>query len=53
MLNYAYAILESQARIRLVSEGYDARLRIMYESREGSFAFVFDMRSVPWWIAAF
>ena len=43
MLNYAYAILESQVRIRLVSEGYDPTLGIMHESRNGSSAFVFDM----------
>jgi CRISPR-associated endonuclease Cas1 len=43
MLNYAYAILESQMRIQLVSEGYDPTLGIMHESREGSSAFVFDM----------
>src|SRR5262245_59590468 len=43
MLNYAYAILESQARIQLVSEGYDPTFGIMHESREGSSAFVFDI----------
>jgi CRISPR/Cas system-associated endonuclease Cas1 len=43
MLNYAYAILESQMRIQLVSEGYDPTLGIMHESHEGSSAFVFDM----------
>jgi len=42
MLNYAYAILESQLRIQLVSEGYDPTLGIMHESRNGSSAFVFD-----------
>jgi CRISP-associated protein Cas1 len=43
MLNYAYAILESQLRIQVVSEGYDPTLGIMHESREGSSAFVFDL----------
>lgn len=43
MLNYAYAILESQVRIQCVAEGYDPTLGIMHESREGSSAFVFDM----------
>jgi CRISPR/Cas system-associated endonuclease Cas1 len=43
MLNYAYAILDSQIRIQLVSEGYDPTLGIMHESREGSSAFVFDI----------
>jgi CRISPR/Cas system-associated endonuclease Cas1 len=43
MLNYAYAVLESQVRIKLVSEGYDPTQGIMHETREGSSAFVFDM----------
>ena len=43
MLNYAYAILESQLRIQSVADGYDPTLGIMHESREGSSAFVFDM----------
>jgi CRISPR-associated protein Cas1 len=43
ILNYAYAILESQMRIQSVAEGYDPTLGIMHESREGSSAFVFDM----------
>ena len=43
MLNYAYAILESQVRIQSVAEGYDPTIGIMHESREGSSAFVFDM----------
>jgi CRISPR-associated endonuclease Cas1 len=43
MLNYAYAALESQVRIKLVGEGYDPTQGIMHETREGSSAFVFDM----------
>jgi CRISPR-associated endonuclease Cas1 len=43
MLNYAYAALESQVRIRLVSEGYDPTYGIMHETRDDSSAFVFDM----------
>jgi CRISPR-associated endonuclease Cas1 len=43
MLNYAYAVLESQIRIKLVSDGYDPTQGIMHETREGSSAFVFDM----------
>jgi CRISPR-associated endonuclease Cas1 len=43
MLNYAYAVLESQVRIQAVSEGFDPNLGIMHETREGSSAFVFDM----------
>jgi CRISP-associated protein Cas1 len=43
ILNYAYAILESQIRIQLVAEGCDPTLGIMHISRYGSSAFVFDM----------
>jgi CRISPR-associated endonuclease Cas1 len=43
MLNYAYAVLESQVRIRLVADGYDPTRGIMHETREDSSAFVFDM----------
>jgi CRISP-associated protein Cas1 len=43
ILNYPYAILESQVRIRSVADGYDPTLGIMHESREGSSALVFDM----------
>jgi CRISPR-associated protein Cas1 len=43
MLNYAYAVLESQVRIQLVSDGFDPTRGIMHETREGSSAFVFDM----------
>jgi CRISPR-associated protein Cas1 len=42
MLNYGYAILESQVRIQSVADGYDPTLGIMHECREGSSAFVFD-----------
>ncbi len=43
ILNYAYAILQSQVRIKLVSEGYDPMIGIMHYERDGSPAFVFDM----------
>lgn len=43
MLNYAYAILESQTRIQSAAEGYDPTLGIMHESRDGSSAFAFDI----------
>ena len=43
MLNYAYAILESEMRIQSVAEGYDPTLGIMHEGRDGSSAFVFDL----------
>jgi CRISP-associated protein Cas1 len=43
ILNYAYAVLQSQVQIRLVSEGYDPMLGIMHHDRDGAPAFVFDM----------
>ncbi len=43
ILNYAYAVLQSQVQIRLVSEGYDPMLGIMHYDRDGAPAFVFDM----------
>jgi CRISPR-associated protein Cas1 len=43
MLNYAYAVLESQLRIEIVAKGYDPTLGIMHEIRDGSAAFVFDV----------
>jgi CRISP-associated protein Cas1 len=43
ILNYAYAVLQSQVQIRLVSEGYDPMLGVMHYERDGSPAFVFDM----------
>jgi CRISP-associated protein Cas1 len=43
ILNYAYAVIQSQVQIRLVSDGYDPMLGIMHYERDGSPAFVFDM----------
>jgi CRISPR-associated endonuclease Cas1 len=45
MLNYAYAILEAEVRIRLISEGYDPRIGILHvgRKREKQDSFVFDM----------
>jgi CRISPR-associated protein Cas1 len=43
ILNYAYAVLQNQVQIGLVSEGYDPMLGIMHHDREGAPAFVFDM----------
>ena len=43
VLNYAYAVLQSQVQIKLVSEGYDPMLGIMHYDRDGAPAFVFDM----------
>ena len=42
ILDYAYAVLQSQVQIRLVAEGYDCRA-IMHSDRDGASAFVFDM----------
>jgi CRISPR-associated endonuclease Cas1 len=42
MLNYAYAVLESQIRIQAVSEGYDPSIGIMHHEYRGMPAFVLD-----------
>jgi CRISPR-associated endonuclease Cas1 len=43
ILNYAYAVLQSQVQIRLVAEGYDPMLGIMHADRDDAAAFAFDM----------
>ena len=43
ILNYAYAILQSQVQIQAVMEGYDPMLGIMHYDRDVAPAFVFDM----------
>jgi CRISP-associated protein Cas1 len=43
ILNYAYAVLQSQVQIKAVADGYDPMRGIMHYERDGSPAFVFDM----------
>ena len=43
ILNYAYAALESEMRIKAVSEGYDPTIGIMHEGSDGSSKFIFDL----------
>ena len=43
ILNYAYAVLQSQIQIDAVAEGYDPTVGIMHEGRDGLAAFVFDL----------
>jgi CRISPR-associated protein Cas1 len=43
ILNYAYAVLQSQVQIRLVAEGFDPMLGIMHVDRDDAAAFVLDM----------
>jgi CRISP-associated protein Cas1 len=43
MLNYAYAILQSQVQIEAVAAGYDPTLGILHNSYQGSPALVFDL----------
>ena len=43
ILNYAYAALESEIRIKTTSEGYDPTIGIMHESSDGSSKFIFDL----------
>jgi CRISP-associated protein Cas1 len=43
ILNYAYAILESQLKINAISDGYDPTIGIMHYRGGGSPAFIFDL----------
>jgi CRISP-associated protein Cas1 len=43
MLNYAYAVLQSNLQIQAVAAGYDPNLGIMHFDREYGPAFVFDL----------
>jgi CRISPR-associated endonuclease Cas1 len=43
MLNYGYAALESEIRIRAVTEGYDPSRGIMHDRKESPSGFIFDM----------
>jgi CRISPR-associated protein Cas1 len=43
ILNYAYASLESEIRIKAISEGYDPTIGIMHEGRDSSSKFIFDL----------
>jgi CRISP-associated protein Cas1 len=43
ILNYAYAVLQSQIQINAVAEGYDPTIGIMHEKRDRLSAFVFDL----------
>jgi CRISPR-associated protein Cas1 len=43
MLNYAYAVLESQVRIAVVSQGLDPTIGYLHTSRPGRAALVYDL----------
>ena len=43
ILNYAYAALESEIRIKAISDGYDPTIGIMHEGSDGSSKFIFDL----------
>jgi CRISP-associated protein Cas1 len=43
ILNYAYAVLQSQVQTKAVADGYDPMLGIMHSDRDDAAAFVFDM----------
>ena len=43
ILNYAYAALESEIRIKAIAEGYDPTIGIMHEGSDGSSKFIFDL----------
>jgi len=42
-LNYAYAALESEIRIKAISEGYDPTIGIMHEGSDDRRNFIFDL----------
>jgi CRISP-associated protein Cas1 len=39
-IEYAYAALESEIRIKAISEGYDPTIGITHEGRDGSSKFI-------------
>jgi CRISP-associated protein Cas1 len=43
ILNYAYAALQSEIRIKAISDGYDPTIGIMHEGSDGSSKFIFDL----------
>lgn len=43
MLNYAYAILESQVRMQVVAAGYDPTIGFLHGNYGGKHAFVYDL----------
>ena len=43
MLNYAYAVLESQVRISIVSQGLDPTIAYLHTSRRDRVALVYDL----------
>lgn len=43
LLNYAYAVLESEIRIKAIADGYDPTIGIMHEGNVGSSKFTFDL----------
>ncbi len=43
ILNYAYAALESELRIKAIADGYDPTIGVMHEGSDGSSKFVFDL----------
>jgi CRISP-associated protein Cas1 len=43
MLSYTYAALESEIRIKAISDGYDSTIGIMHDGSDGSLKFIFDL----------
>jgi CRISP-associated protein Cas1 len=43
ILNYAYAALESEIRIKAISDGYYPTIGVMHEGNDGSSKFIFDL----------
>jgi len=43
IFNYSYPALESEIRIKAISDGYDPTIGIMHEGNDGSSKFIFDL----------
>jgi len=43
ILNDAYTVVESEVRIKAISDGYDPTIGIMYKGRDRSSKFIFDL----------
>jgi CRISP-associated protein Cas1 len=46
MLNYAYAVLQSQLQVEVVAMGYDPTIGIMHHGYQGSPALIFDLMEI-------
>jgi CRISPR-associated protein Cas1 len=50
LLNYGYAILESQMRKAINSVGLDISVRYLHETSAGKTPLVYDVQELYWWL---